>query len=666
MRMRFFLFIISISTLAMACVAAYQIKTGQDAFELKQYSRAIPLFTQEFEEANDKETKGQTAFLLAKSYERLNDDINTLKWYEKAIEYEAGPEVYKYLADAYKKRELYDRAIKSYEIWEQEGGSFQEARKQIDICKKAKLWLKADESIVVEPLLLNSVAAEYAPVLYDETYIVFSSDRLGSTGNSVYEWTGTQFSDLYISSKSGSDPILFDDEINTEHNEGVACFNSDFTELFFTRCQYETGDDYCKLLWSVREGSGWSTPKALFDMLPNVNYGHPTLVEGDSVLVFSSNNPNGVGKYDLYYTVREEEGGWSEPDLMPESINSEGNEQFPRSEGDTLYYSSDYLPGLGGLDIFKTYLNAGGQWTAPINLKAPINSGADDFSLIIDRSQSQQQQIELEGYFSSSRAGIGSDDIYKFSKYQLDEPETETIVEEEPTEEPSTIDEAKAVFLAIRVVTKEYEDDENPNSVVVGKNPIKNVPVQISTPSGTKSLDTDGQGRIIMDATHDTEYKINAGFEGYLSSSKAFKTPSKESLSGSETYNIEVVLDKIFYDKEVVLENIFYDLNKWFIRDDAKPSLDSLSILMTENPDIDILLGSHTDCRGRPEYNMELSDRRAQSAAEYLVSTGISASRLAYRGFGESKLEIECQVCQLCTEEQHQINRRTTFTIMSE
>lgn len=651
----------------MSCVAAYQIKTGQDAYDLKQYAKAIPIFTQEFEEANSKEDKGRISFHLAKSYERLNDNRNSLKWYEKAIQYEVGIDVYKSLAEAYKKNELYDRAIKTYKLWEQEGGPFQEARLQIDICEKAKIWNVADNSVVVEELQINSPASEYAPVLYDDTYIVFSSDRPGSTGNSIYEWTGSQFSDLYISSKNGSDPILFDDEINTEHNEGVACFNADFTEIFFTRCYEETADDFCRLLWSVREGNGWSTPKELFEMLPEVNYGHPTLVEEDSVLVFSSNDPSGYGQNDLYYSIREN-GGWSEPDLMPESINTIGNEKFPRSEGDTLYFSSDYLPGLGGLDIFKTYLDANGKWSKPENLKAPINSGSDDFSLIIDRNnqKTRNSTVKLAGYFSSSRAGTGSDDIYKFSKYQLDEPKKDVVVEEEkPEEDLSNIDEKKSIFLAIRVVSKNYADEDDPNSAIVGKTPIVNTAVDIQTDSGTKTINTDNSGRIVIDAEYETSYKISAAKEGFLSSSKDFKSPKKEDLSGSETYNIEVVLDKIFYNKEIVLEDIFYDLNKWFIRDDAKPSLDSLSMLMKDNPDISILLASHTDCRGRPEFNMELSNRRAQSAVEYLVSEGISGSRLAYRGFGESRLAIDC-VCTLCTEEQHQSNRRTTFTILLE
>jgi len=650
-----------------SCVSSYQIKTGQDAYDLRQYAKAIPLFTQEFDSVNDKDQKGRLAFLLAKSYERLNDDTNSLKWYEKAIQYDLGTDVYKNLADAYKRNELYDRAIKTYQIWEQEGGSFQESRLQIDICEKAKLWKVADKSIVVEQLKLNSPAAEYAPVLYDGTYIVFSSDRPGSTGNSIYEWTGSQFSDLYISSKNGADPILFDDIINTEHNEGVACFNKDFTEIIFTRCYTEIGDDYCRLMWSIREGSGWSEARELFTMLPEINYGHPTLVEDDNVLVFSSNNPAGYGEYDLYYSVREE-GGWSEPDLMPESINTIGNEKFPRSEGDTLYFSSDYLPGLGGLDIFKTYLGADGKWSVPENLKAPINSGSDDFSLVIDRSdnQSARNTVTLAGYFSSSRAGTGSDDIYKFSKYQLDEPEKEDVAaEEEPEEDLSNLDEKKAIFLSIRVVTKDYADEQDPNSGIVGKTALPNTPVKIQTESGVKTLNTDSNGRIVIDAEYATSYKISAGKEGFLSGSRDFISPKKADLSGSETYNIEVALDKIFYNKEIVLQDIFYDLNKWFIRDDAKPSLDSLSILMTDNPDISILLASHTDCRGRPEFNMELSDRRAQSAVEYLRTKGISDSRLAYKGYGESKLQIDC-VCTLCTEEQHQSNRRTTFTILLE
>ncbi len=648
-----------------ACFSSkFQIKTGADAYELRQYAKAIPLFLDEYEEANDRETKGIKAYYLAKSYQRVNDDNNALKWYETAVQNEYGLEAYRNLAIAYKKKELYDRAIRTFQLWESEGGDRLEANREIGICKQAKLWLKGDKSIVVQELTVNTASADYAPVIYDERYLVFSSDRMGSTGASRYEWTGNQYSDLYIASKSGSEPILFDDKINTEHNEGVACFNQDFTEIFFTRCFDEVGDDHCKILMSVREGSGWSVPQEVFTMLPNVNYGHPTLVEGDSVLVFSSNNPSGYGEYDLYYSFREEDGVWTDPELMPESLNTQGNEQFPRSNGDTLYYSSDYLPGLGGLDIFKTYLMEGGTWSAPQNVGAPINSGADDFSLIIDRQAASVGLKLLQGgYFSSSRAGTGDDDIYQFSTYELEEkdkPKPAEVVEEEQTP-----DEDKKIYIAVRVVENILADPENPNSEIIGKEGLNASEIIVNDTNNELTLKTDASGRIIMDGAESTSYSFKVVRDGYLTNSKNLTTESRENLDGSKTYNVEIALDKIYYNKEIILDDIFYDFNKFFIRDDAKPSLDTLIQLLKDNPSISILLASHTDCVGRPEYNMELSDRRALSAVDYISSQGISPSRLAYKGFGESRLLVEC-ICQLCSEEQHQKNRRTTFTILEE
>lgn len=650
----------------LSCVSAYKIDSGYKAYELKQYAKAIPMFLQEYDSISDKNQKGKTAFYLAKSFERVNDDVNSLKWYEKAAELEANVDVYRDLAEAYKRIEQYDRAIKAYQLWEENGGAFQEARKQIDACKKAKQWLVADKQTVIEPLFVNSASSEYAPVIYDEEYIVFSSDRQGSEGNSLYEWTGQSFSDLYIASIDGGQALSFNDRINSEHNEGVACFNADFTEIYFTRCYTEVGDDFCRILWSFRESQGWSEPREVFTMKSDVNYGHPTLVENGEVLVFSADDVTGYGGYDLYYTVKEED-GWSEPELMPASINTEGNEQFPRAEGENiLYFSSDNLPGLGGLDIFRTELN-NGVWSAPVNLKAPINSGADDFSLVVDQEKiASDPKKEFAGYFSSSRAGAGMDDLFSFTTYTLPEDQKPKEIEEPIVEEPTgTIDKEKAIFIAVRVVVKDYEDPENPNSTIIGKTPLNNADVTINVNGKTENLKTDEGGRVIVNGEYESVYELTGKYEGYLSNSKDFTSPSKDDLSGSETYNVELVLDRIFYNKEVVLTDIFYDFNKYFIRDDAKPSLDTLSQMMKDNPEIAVLLGSHTDCRGRPEFNLELSDRRANAAADYLVSTGISPSRLAFKGFGEEQLAVDC-VCTLCTDEQHQENRRTTFTILAQ
>lgn len=645
----------------LSCSITKQVKNGNDAYELKQYAKAIGFLTAEYEASSNREIQADKAFKLGRSYERTNDNANALQWYEKASKLDYGLSAYKSLAFAYKEAQMYDRAVKAFQLWSTEGGDRQEASREIAICNQAKAWINESHEVEIQSLYGNSAFSDYAPVLYDNDFLVFASDRNEATGGDTYEWTGKSFSDLFIMSKNGSQAQLFDDQINTSNNEGVACFNQDFSEMFFTRCYDKLGDDYCKILWTVREGNGWSEPVEPFYMDPDANYGHPTLIEQDSVMIFSSNTSlDGSDQYDLYYAVRDEE-GWSEPDLMPESINTKGNEQFPRSDGDTLYFSSDYLPGLGGLDIFKTFLKDGEEWARPQNLKAPINSSADDFSFLVDYSQNEQNaRIIGQGYFSSSRSGSGNDDIFKYTirKKEITESETEPIVEEEPEE---TIE--KKIFIALRVITTDREDQEDPDSKILGKTPVTNAEVTIVKRNDRNQDQTGKNGRLFIDGEAATDYEFIVKKDGYLSGRKTLSIKALELLDESNTFNVEVDLEKIYFNKEIVMEDIYYDLDKWFIRDDAKPSLNSLTDLLSENENIKIRLAAHTDCRGEDEYNLELSQKRAQSAVDYLISTGISADRLQAQGFGESKLAVNC-ICGLCNEEQHQQNRRTTFTIL--
>jgi len=645
----------------LSCSFTKKVKNGNDAYELKQYAKAIGFLTSEYEAASDREIQADKAFKLGRSYERMNDNSNALTWYEKAAELQYGLSAYKSLAFAYKQAEMYDRAAKAFQLWSNEGGDRQEANREIAICNQAKAWKDESLDIEVKSIYGNSTFSDYAPVLYDDDFLVFASDRKESTGGETYEWTGKSFSDLFIMPKNGSNVQLFDDQINTSSNEGVACFNDDFSQMFFTRCHDQLGDDFCKILWTVREGNGWSEPIEPFYMDPEANYGHPTLIEKDSVMIFSSNtSADGTGQYDLYYSVLDEE-GWSVPDLMPESINTKGNEQFPRSDKDTLYFSSDYLPGMGGLDIFKTYLKDGEEWARPQNLKAPINSSADDFSFVVDHSEDDpNSRIIRQGFFSSSRNGSGNDDIFKYTirKKVIAETETIPVVEEEPEEEIE-----KKIFIALRVITTDREDQEDPDSKILGKTPIPNARVTI-VKRDTRDQDQTGKnGRLFLDGEAATDYEFIVKKEGYLSARKSLRIKTLESLDKSNTFNVEVELEKIYYNKEITLEDIYYDLDKWFIREDAKPSLDALTDLMNENNEIKIRLAAHTDCRGEDEYNMDLSQKRAQSAVDYLISTGISADRLQAQGFGESKLAVNC-ICGLCNEDQHQENRRTTFTII--
>ena len=416
---------------------------------------------------------------------------------------------------------------------------------------------------------------------------------------------------------------------------------------------------------SFRKGNSWSEPVPLPFVKEKVNYGHPAFAANGSTLFFSSDAPEGQGGDDIYFSQPDGNGGWSEPVNLGSLINTMGDEQYPTVYNDTLYYSSNHLPGLGGLDIFKTYLDNSGRWVAPINLRAPLNSGADDFGLVVDTFANAAPDVSLQGFFTTSRDGAGrNDDIYSF-KIMMTSPvvaDADTSKEEKGKEEPAI---NHQIFLALRVMEPEYEIKDDPNSKVIRQKPLPNGPVILTRGPLDQRFVTDNLGQILLKLDWDKNYSVTARYRDHLASTIQVSTVGLEKNDGNPitTINETIVLNPIFKNKEIVLENIFYDYDQWFIREDAKPSLNSLSNIMKTNPSIRIQLSSHTDCRGTDEYNLDLSQKRAQAAIDYLMSVGIPASRLTAQGFGESNPSVICD-CDTCTEEQHQKNRRTTFKII--
>jgi len=218
-------------------------------------------------------------------------------------------------------------------------------------------------------------------------------------------------------------------------------------------------------------------------------------------------------------------------------------------------------------------------------------------------------------------------------------------------------------YLSVRVVEIKYKDDD-PNKAIVGKTPIKGAELRIlADVSPGVEVVTDKSGRHTLQVLPSSSIKLVAKKTDYIANEKTISTLIYGPMTGDTTINVEVALDKIQYDKEIVLESIYYDYNRWEIRKDAKPSLDTLKTILDLNPELNIQLASHTDCRGEVDYNLNLSQKRAESAVNYLISTGIDATRLKAKGMGKSAVEINCN-CDDCTEEQHQQNRRTTFKIL--
>ena len=648
------------------CGFTKKVNNGETAYGTKQYALATRLLMDEYDEARSEKDKSRKSFLLGKSYFYLKKDLESVNWYERAVMHNYGPEALNNLAYGYKSTGQYQKAIATFENLLQEVGNRPEVTREISICREAVRWINlTQEEYIVNRSYVNSAQAEYAPAIYDNDFVVFTSDRGMSTGTDRYQWTGNKFSDLYIMSRDGSQVQQFEGSFNTGDNEGTACFSSDFNEAYFTRCYTEgQGDAYCKLMVSYREGDFWTSPEVLPFVKEGFNYGQPTLIESDSVLIFSTKIDNSVPDYDLFYTVRLPNGAWDEPFRMPDIINTKGNEMFPTGDGDTLYFSSDYHPGLGGLDIFKTYLDDERKWTRPERLPVPINSPSDDFSYVVDKNASMGRNTLLKGFFSSSREGIGDDDIYVFEKVKIEKP-VEEVVEEPVVEEPTPRN--ISYYLAGKVVEPIYEEDNNPNTPVIAYRPVDRAGVRIVQDSITISnLRSDQSGFFLEQIEGESAYTLVAGKNRYLSNSMDFNTIGLtiDSLEEVVTINVEIIINKIYKGREIILSDIFYEFNEAYIREDAKPSLNRLVKLLNDNPDLRIQLSSHTDCRGELDFNQDLSQRRALSAVLYLIESGIDKERLVPRGYGETTPAIDC-ACDECTEDEHQANRRTAFTIIN-
>lgn len=636
-----------------ACSGTQKLKSGEEAYQYFQYQTAIQLLSEEYEHSNIKEEKAHKAYLIAKSF-AANDDLNqALQWFRTAYDLDYGEQALFDYAVIMKRLERYDAAYKLFEALSNRAEFQIIAKQEMQACKTAMVWKTNKVAYTVEPLSFNSPGSDYSPVLYLDDQIAFVSDRSQSAGEYNFNWTGRKFSDIFLAPahRLGEDPRSFDDVVNSDANEGPLAFSHDYQTLFFTRCASpEEERDFCKIYFTRRGPYVWSDPEVLSFVQPGANYRHPALAANDSIMIFSSDMPNGQGGYDLYYT-RLTGNRWSDPVNLGARVNTQANESFPWLDLDTLYFASDRIGGMGGLDIYQTYVMDDGSWAPPQNLKPPVNSGSDDFGLIIDRKAALHSGELQKGYFSSSREGMGKDDIYRFTKI-LVEPDTPQVVVQEP-EKPYVI------YLALRVVEKLLENPDDPNSKVIGKQPVSRAQVTINGQSYMANIN----GFVIIPIEHDHSYDANAAMDGYLTNSLDFQSPAKEDGQYEVTVNKEVYLDRIYPGKEIILQNIYYDLDKWDIREDAKPALNELVKILKDNPDIRIQLASHTDCRASDEYNFELSQKRAQSAVDYLVENGIAPERLAAKGFGKSQLIEKCP-CETCTEEQHQVNRRTTFTVL--
>ncbi|MEM1215086.1 MAG: OmpA family protein [Bacteroidota bacterium] len=641
-----------------SCTYTMKIEDGAMAYDRKQYNVAVEMLKKEYRKSDSRIEKGKIAYLLGKSYEALNQGADATSWFKTAYDNQYGVDALRDYAYALKQSEEYTEAAFMFKELGLEIGSPYEYRKDIQACEVAKGWQDEERrAYEVQAHPANTSASEYAPVLYGENELILTSDRAAATGDDTYNWTGDEFSDLFVLNLDDNSLSPLPGAVNTEDNEGTVALTPDGQTLYFTRCGAPKGvDAYCQLYESKKLGDRWGEPTLLLFQTEGVNYMHPAVSADGRMLYFTSDHPEGWGGFDLY-RLPLKGAALAKPELLSRSINTPRDEQFPTFDGDTLYFASTGHTGMGGLDIFKTYPFSEDTWASPMNLKPPVNSGSDDFGLVVDRRQaSQEKDVLYKGYFTSRRGEAGGDDLYEFSRVQLPP---------EPKPDPNENIVYRNV-LDVYVVEKIYDEPGNPNSKVLGRRPLPGATIRVELGRNERTLEVDEDGKISLELKENALYRFYASKDGYLNNDDRFNSRglTQDPAEPEKTYELEIVLDEIFVNQEIVLENIYYDFDESYIRDDAKPTLNELADILRRNPDISIQLGSHTDCIGNNNYNQNLSRDRAQAAVDYLINDAeIAADRLSAVGYGEEQPAVDC-LCSRCTDEQRQANRRTTFQIV--
>ena len=484
---------------------------------------------------------------------------------------------------------------------------------------------------------INTPQAEYSPV-YSNRFLYFTSNR---DGGKIYRTTGTPYTDVYrvatrganvdLSTLKALDPIIN----HTDTNEGSVAISPDGTSMIFAKGNDGKAKGYSEVnLFFTRFRKGkWSEPVPLSINIADAWDSAPAFSPDGTSLYFSSTRPDGYGGADLYVAKVNRRGRWVDVRNLGSEINTEGDEVFPFvGKNGSLYFSSDGHPGFGKLDLFRA-IRESGKITIE-NLGKPMNSPADDFSLF---------QFDLtKGFFSSNReGGRGDDDIYT---YVNDDPNLKVV----------------NYFLTGATMTT----DDGGNEII-----LPNTKVKLTADDGTV-LDesfTEADGRFNFRVYPEERYELISEKTDYFTVRKGFttigKSVDKKTLTEPITdviFETKVVMSPIVIEKPIVLNNIYYDFNKANIRPDAAIVLDSLVQIMSDNPEIYVELGSHTDARASDEFNMDLSRRRAISAVKYIIDSGVVDERITARGYGESQLIIKSAQ----TEEQHQVNRRTEFKVL--
>lgn len=494
-------------------------------------------------------------------------------------------------------------------------------------------------NFMVRPISNEGSNGDFGLSFMGDDKVVFASSR--NEQRPIYSWNGLPYLDLYkatIDIDGSLKDIVNFESINTDVHESNAVFNQEGTIMYFNRNNDKRVkvDGFpvsnVKIYRAELVNGTWGniTPLSFNNDLYSVQ--HPTLSNDGSTLYFSSDMPGGYGEFDIYKVAVNPDGTYGEPINLGEEINTIHLDQFPFiSETNTLYYSTNGKPGLGGLDIHRADL-VDGTFNKPINLGTTINSSRDDFAYIVNESTDK-------AYFSSNRTGI--DRLYESFREEnlLDEYAVGGIVRDSISnkllpESLVTLLDQNGTVIDDAIVGEDaryfFKIEPNRNYVIRGARKLY-IPQNVS-------FSTDKNGKV----SHDILLKLLS----YDDAEERIKQDRKG-------------------DVQIELDQIFFDFDKTLIEPQAAATLDNLVNIMNKYPEISIEVSAHTDVRGPADYNLNLSKKRAASTLEYLVSKGIDRNRLKSIGYGETQPLNNCTSEGTCTEDEYRINRRCEFKILN-
>jgi len=718
-----------------------QAPEAKNSYQQLSYQKAIARYEKII--AKDP-NNGEAIFNLANSY-RLNEETALAEqWFAKAVQKDGRPEAILYYGQALMTNGKYKAARDQFLHYASLASLSSDqvtARKLANKCEDILLNGIRPGDYVVEPVPFNSEELDFSPTYLGSDQLAFASNRRPSKTKlgDKDPWTHDQFVDMYLvdvlaHGKAYGVPKAMSGKLNGNYHEGPMVFSQDGQRIFFTRNDYRRKrgfDDQKNTRLKIYEGELVEGEWEIKDELPfndsEYSSAHPALSKDGKWLVFASDRPGGFGGMDLY-ACQWSGSEWGDPINLGSGINSSGTDVFPYLADDgTLYYSSDFKPGIGGLDVYAAKWEDS-WWGQLENMGAPINSPRDDFGFIVNAEGS-------DGYFSSNRAGK-KDDIYHFvaapgkslrgrvvlCNTERPIPDIDVLVEGErfndlnlltdengvftfsapegssllatasgegyittdgcPGKESFTTDEEVEIVLALI---------EDPNLIGDGirtiggqitnseyGTPLANTKIRLINRCTGEVYETmtDSKGNYKVPAPEECDYVLQVEKPNFVPQIIPISTMGKP---GDEPVAESVQL--VFDDGSVPgllaqgtlvapgvlleLEHIYFDYDKYFIRPDAIPELTELLQLLRKYPSMEGEIRAHTDSRAPIDYNITLSANRASAARDWLVMNGISPNRLKYRGFGESRLRNRCGDGVNCSEFEHQRNRRVEFLVTS-